>query len=236
MASSPLDIATQLLAAATGGELVRARELEDELAGVDPHAIEGDDARLAFWINLYNARVLSELLERPREGSLLRHRRMFREVGYEVGRDPYSLNDMEHGVLRLNARPPYAVRRVFGHGDERQDASPSRLDPRIHFALNCAAASCPPIHAYEPGAVDEQLDLATRAYLRAETSIDHESGHLRLPYLMKLYRADFGDRHSGGPLKFVTKYLEDGDRAFIESEAWEGRVSYSRDYDWTISA
>ena len=82
----------------------------------------------------------------------------------------YSLDAIEHGVLRLNARPPYRLRRLLAAGDPRRDAAPSRLDPRVHFALNCGAVSCPPIRAYEADGLDPELEATTRRYIRAETS------------------------------------------------------------------
>lgn len=73
----------------------------------------GDAARIALWVNLYNATVTKEFSERPRKGSLLRHRGVFRKVGCEVGGDFFSLDVIEHGVLRLNSKPPYSLRRTL---------------------------------------------------------------------------------------------------------------------------
>ena len=87
-----------------------------------------------------------------------------------VGGQGYSLDAIEHGVLRLNARPPYRLRRPFAAGDPRRGAAPSRLDPRIHFALNCGARSCPPIRAYGAAELDPELERTTSGYMRAETS------------------------------------------------------------------
>jgi hypothetical protein len=230
-------LSAELLVAARAGDLTVLAQLEKDLREFDPRAIEGDDARIAFWLNLYNARVVCEFAQRPKAGSLLRHRGIFRRVGYTVGGDFYSLDAMEHGLLRLNARPPYSLRRTLKRQDPRFLAAPSKLDPRIHFALNCAAASCPPIQAYDPAALTGQLDLATRAYLAAEANFDPVTETLTLPYLMKLYRADFGgsDRHA----EWAAPYLDDEASAAIlrtndGSPAWSGRLVYGP-YDWTIA-
>lgn len=201
-------------------------------AAIDPYAIEGDAARIAFWINLYNAKITQELSERPRTGSLLRHRGLFRRVGCEVGGEFFSLDVIEHGVLRLNSKPPYSLRRILRSGDPRLGAAPSKLDPRIHFALNCAAASCPPIRAYEPDMLDEQLDSATRSYLAAETQVDAAARKLTLPYLMKLYADDFGGR--GAHAGYVARYLPGIAQQLEDPSGFDGGISYG-DYDWTIA-
>ena len=53
---------------------------------------------------------------RPRSGSLIWQRRMFRRCAYRVGALDYSLDVIEHGLLRRNARPPYALRRLLRPG------------------------------------------------------------------------------------------------------------------------
>ncbi|MEX2448633.1 MAG: DUF547 domain-containing protein [Solirubrobacterales bacterium] len=206
-------------------------ELTGLLCRVDPAAIEGDGARLAFWINLYNALLLHRLCLRPIRGSVLWQLRLFSTVAYEVGGNPYSLNLIEHGVLRRNARPPYRLRRPLRPGDPRALAAPARLNPRLHFALNCGARSCPPIHVYEPDSIDEQLELATRAYLRAETSVDNERGRVTLPRLMRLYRADFGDR--AAQLDLAARHVAVV-RERREASAERLRVRYGR-FDWTAA-
>ena len=234
MSPSAQGSATALLEAAREGDLDRASALEGELAEIDPGAIEGDAARIAFWVNLYNARVLHEFGERPRHGSLLRQRRLFCQVGYTVGGDRFTLDVIEHGLLRLNARPAYSLRRTLGRADPRLRAAPSCLDPRIHFALNCAAASCPPVRSYAPESIDEQLETATAAYLQAETRVERGEEKVWIPYLLKLYKADFGgDRKEA--LRFVRDRLPgpDGDWLRAQVAAAGVRVRWA-DYDWTI--
>src|SRR5687767_3879535 len=121
---------------------------------MDPTALRGDDARIAFWINTYNERLRGFLADRPRSGHLFRHRSLFRRESFEIGELDYTLDAIEHGLLRGNARPPYSPRRLLRPGDPRLAAAPSKLDPRIHFALNCGARSCPPVRRY----TDERLD------------------------------------------------------------------------------
>lgn len=228
----PAALSRQILAEArrveAPEECGRLAELARRLRGVDPAAIGGDAARLAFWINLYNALLLHRLCLRPVRGSVLWRPRLFSTSAYEVGGEPYSLDLIEHGVLRRNRRPPYRLRRPLRESDPRREAAPSRVDPRVHFALNCGACSCPPIHVYEPGAIEEQLELATRAYLRAETEVDSERGRVTLPRLMRLYRADFGDR--AARLELATRHVS-AVRKCCEACGERLGVRYGR-FDW----
>ena len=183
------------------------------LDGLDPTSISADEARIAFWINLYNALLLDELARRPRQGSLLRHRAILSSARLRVGGLDYSLDAIEHGVLRRNARLPYRPSRALRRGDPRANAAPSRLDPRIHFALDCGAVSCPQIAPYEAVALDRDLEAATSAYIRAETVLDRERGRVELPYLMRLYRRDFGSRAEA--IALAARHLEPGDGAWL---------------------
>ena len=139
----------------------------------------------------------------------------------------YSLNQIEHGLLRGNRRPPTGLRRILGAGDARLRAAPSEVDARIHFALNCGARSCPPIRDYDGDRLDEQLEVATRAYLEAESEVDREAGRAELPGLMRLYRADFGD--SRAQLRFAAARLPEL-AAALEGGA-DLRVGHAR-FDW----
>lgn len=149
-----------------------------------------------------------------------------------IGGHRYSLDVIEHGLLRGNRRPPFAIRRTLSPADPRLVAAPSSADPRIHFALNCGAVSCPPVRPYGAEDVGASLDAATRGYLQAESSLDRESGRLVLPGLMRLYRLDFADR--GGVLAFSLPYLPAADAGWLRSNPGV-RVDWSR-FDWTMTA
>jgi len=227
----PVSLSQRHLAAARSGDPGELDTSLAELRDVRPAAIEGDSARIAFWLNVYNARVVQALRERPRSGHLFRHRRLFRRAACEVGGYSYSLDAIEHGLLRENRRPPFALRRTLAPGDPRFAAAPSRSDPRIHFALNCGAVSCPPIRAYDEVELDAQLGNASRAYLEAESTVDAEKGTVVLPGLMRLYQADFEE--AGGALEFALGLLPtvqaDGLRAHPHV-----RLGWSR-FDWTLA-
>jgi hypothetical protein len=229
----PVEVSGGLVAAAreAAGRADELTSLAGALHYVDPAALGGDDWRIAFWLNVYNALFLHEMLLRPRSGNLLRHALLFSRAAYRVGGAVYSLNVIEHGVLRRNARPPVALRRPLRLGDPRQAAAPSRLDPRIHFALNCGARSCPPIRFYDDAGLDAQLRLATRSYLEGEVRFDPNRRVLTLPRLMRFYRSDFGDREA--QIAFAAHHLPEIGESL--GPAGDLEVEYG-EYDWTIAA
>jgi hypothetical protein len=232
----PIALSRQILTEARAiqdhAECARLDALAGQLHGVAPERIDGDAARIAFWANLYNALVLHCLCLKPLRGSLLWHLRLFDRVAYRVGGHDYPLNLIENGILRVNRRAPFRVLRPMRAADPRFVATPSRINPRIHFALNCGARSCPSIRAYEPEMLDAQFELATRTYLEAETVLEPERRRVRLPRLMRLYAADFGDR--ARQLEFASRYLPQLAALLGETEA-SVRVRYSR-FDWTVAA
>jgi hypothetical protein len=219
-------------AVAEPGRCAALDALAGQLHSIAPQLIDGDAARIAFWANLYNALVLHCLCLEPVHGSLLRHLRLFDRIAYRVGGHDYPLNVIENGLLRTNRRAPLRLRRPLRIADPRLAAAPARIDPRIHFALNCGARSCPPIRSYAPATLDAQLEQATRAYLEAETVLEPDRRRVRLPRLMRIYAADFGD--TARQLQFASRYLPTVADWLHETDA-RVRVGYGR-FDWTAAA
>jgi hypothetical protein len=136
-----------------------------------------------------------------------------------------SLDDVEHGLLR-GSRPKWGggyVRNPFPGAFERAFRVRER-DHRVHFALNCGAAACPPIAAYEADRIDAQLDLATGSYLGSEVEYDPGAGVVRVPRLLLWFRGDFGGRDG------ILGLLRDHD--CIPAGA-SPRIRY-REYDWSL--
>lgn len=124
-----------------------------------------DTERTALFINLYNALVIHANIVFGPPASTYQRMRFFSGATYLVAGHSLSLNDMENGILRANARAPFALRRQFRGGDPRLRWAVQRVDPRIHFALVCGARSCPPIRVVEAKSLDSNLDDAARAFL-----------------------------------------------------------------------
>lgn len=219
--TDPRALAVDYLLATRAGD-PSLPELEQRLAELDEaeltRALSDDTSRMAFWIDVYNAAVVRTGVEglAERGGRL----RFFRQTVATIAGQPLSLDAIENGILRrsryklslgylANPRPGAFERR------HRVDV----IDARIHFALNCGAASCPPIAAYRHEQLDDQLDRATRGYLAAE--VERHERALRVPSLMLWYLADFG----GPP----------GLRRFLRRHGVDdaGRPIRFKRYDWT---
>ena len=116
---------------------------------------------------------------------------------YNIGGLIYNLDEIEHGVLRRNKGHPNAGKQEFSDDDPRAKVSLTSLDPRIHFALNCGARSCPPIRVYTEDKIEAQLDTASRSFLDQEVRVikDPATGNwtLELSKLFLWYGADFGN-------------------------------------------
>ena len=65
------------------------------------------------------------------------------------------------------------------------------LDPRIHFALNCGAKSCPAIRIYSEANLENGLESATRTFL-SDTVIVSGTGKIVLSKILLWYASDFG--------------------------------------------
>ncbi|MSO41432.1 MAG: DUF547 domain-containing protein [Solirubrobacterales bacterium] len=86
----------------------------------------------------------------------------FRTAGYTIGDEDHPLDVIEHGLLRDNRRPRYSARRTLASGDRRLEGAPKGLDPRVHFAVNCGARSCPPVRPYSAASVDRESGVNAR--------------------------------------------------------------------------
>jgi len=87
----------------------------------------------------------------------------------------------------------------FGKDDPRLEHALGEVEPRIHFALNCGAKSCPPIKTFTASDVDNELKLATESYLENDDAIIIESERdlVHLSMLFKWYHSDFGANKAG---------------------------------------
>ncbi len=224
-ASHPLALARAFL------EDARAARPEDAaratLAALRPDALAAalpdDAARIAFWLNVYNAAVRTRLLRDP--AAYRRRWRFFAAPAVTVAGRRLSPNAIEHGILRRSAFLAGLgyVRNPAPFRFERQ-LRVERVDPRVHFALNCGARSCPPLAAWDPATLDGDLDRATGAYLAAESARSADGRELVVPRLLRWYRGDFGGRE--GILSLLRRHgvLAAGDSPCLR---------YA-DYDWTL--
>ena len=203
------------------------------LADVPAGALEStsEEARLAFWINAYNACMLRLVVDHY---PIRKDERLFARVRNAVAGRP------DNSVWQIEAVFTRADCRVAG-ADRSQDEIEHEIirpmgDPRIHFALNCAARSCPPLwpEAYTPEALDRQLDRAVSSLLTDDAHFRvEENGRERTARLNKVldwYRDDFGGIE--GLKAFLAPYVAPDVAEVLRRGAT--RVEFF-DYDWTLN-
>ena len=209
------------------------------LQSFDPAALGRREERLAFWINLYNALIVDAVIQFGVKRSVNEVPGFFWQAAYNIGGSRYCSFDIEYGLLSANAPHPVIPGPHFGAGDPRRRYSLARLDPRIHFALVCAARSCPPIAVYEAAHIDEQLDMAAQAFINSGgVALNRAKGEVQLSQIFQWYAPDFGDRpwalgDRRPLLKFIAAYLTDeGDREYM----LQGKPAIRfQPYDWSLN-
>ncbi len=207
-----------------------------QLNGFNPDSLSRNE-RLAFWINLYNALVLDGVITLGIQTSVTEQWagfRFFRQAAYRVGGLRVSCDDIEHGILRGNRGHPFLPGAQFRQSDPRLKWAVEPSDPRIHFALNCASRSCPPIRVYSADTLEEQLDMATRNFIADDARISRAEKTIRLSAIFKWFQKDFGGRE--GVMEFLLAHLpRDERREWLAQNCRTARLRYSR-YDWRLNS
>jgi len=169
------------------------------------------EERLAFLINVYNARTLRLVIDNYPVKSI-------KDIG-SGGKDPWdepvvklfgetiSLNELENGLIRKGFE-----------------------EPRIHFALVCAAVGCPPLldKPYVGDRLDAQLEAQTKKFLSDtwKNSFDERSMTLRLSPIFEWYAADF-EAEAGSVPGFLIKYYT--------GLPTDGFIIVYTEYDWSLN-
>lgn len=182
------------------------------------------DAKVAFWINAYNAVTVDLVASNMPLKSIrdLDEGQVWKTRSFPVGGATLTLDQIEHEILI-----------PLG-------------EPRVHFALNCAAMSCPPLRAqvYSGEGLSEQLDAASKSWIRATgVRVNRASKTLHLSRIFDWYAEDFlavtGAPVPGieprlqGVLRYVSQHVVDADREWLKAGGYA--VSFSA-YDWEINA
>ncbi len=198
--------------------------------------------QVAYLINAYNAYVLETIIDHyPIKGSgffkkLVTPKRfafpansirhidgVFDGIPHKVAGQELTLDGIEHGMLRADYN-----------------------EPRIHFALVCAAVSCPPLReeAYRGERLEEQLDDQARRFLNDPrlNRFELERGEVHLSKIFDWFGDDFrqfagesgytGTEKLDGVLVFVSRYLSHRVGEFLARGDYE---VHFLDYDWTLN-
>ncbi|MCG8353619.1 MAG: DUF547 domain-containing protein [Chloroflexales bacterium] len=215
-------------------QLYRAT-LTPQLRYIDLHTLATREEQLAFWINLYNALVIDAVIAYSVQKSVIERMAglaFFKCAAYNIGGLRFSCEDIEHGILRVNRGSPFVPGAQFKEADSRRRWMLATPDARIHFALNCASRSCPPIGVYTAEAIDEQLDLATRNFVAVDVEVNPARGELRLSQVFNWYAKDFNG--PAGVVDFLLRYLPaDERRAWLAAQS-DIRLVH-KPYDWGLN-
>lgn len=204
---------------------------------------------MCFWINMYNSLIVHALCVFGPATSTLERLTWFDKVSYTIGGYRFSANDIEHGILRSNAPSPASLWSILGisqlakptfssEKDPRVQYIMPKIDPRIHFALNCGARSCPPIKVFSVDSLDDGLDAATEAFCEGEVRFDEHTRELYLSSIFKWYASDFGATKEER-VKFILPHVHDEKtRRALEQCLDKGQSIQFRylPYDWSINS
>ena len=188
-------------AALKAHEAATLQHLREDLGKINAEALPPQE-RLAYWINVYNINTVAAVVE-----------------AYPIK----SIKDLSTDPLIFTV---FKKKRVPYNGellslDDVENTIRGFHDPRIHFAINCAARSCPPMRmeAFTGDKIDVQLDDQARKFVRANTHIAGSVIHVTK--IMDWFASDFDNQES-----FLLRYME--------LPRMRTTIEYD-DYDWSLN-
>lgn len=186
-----------------------------DLASADAEALATEAERFAFWINAYNLLAIKTVVEHYPIASIRDVGGFFSPVWKQpagiVAGKPYSLDEIEHGILR-----------------------PRFHDPRVHFAVVCASVSCPDLRAeaYTGSRLSEQLNDAARRFLENPAKgVVVENGSVSVSSIFRWFGDDF--ETGGGVLAFIR--AEASPALVTELGNFKDSGLSWIDYDWSLN-
>ena len=199
------------------------RALEAPLPRSAPRA-----ARLAYWINAYNALTLRHVLHFPELTSVATavpnapRYQFFKQRVHRVGGALRSLDEIEHQIIRPQ----------FG-------------DPRVHMALNCASRSCPPLSAqpYRAHTLEAQLDSAAQRFVGDALRNQLTTTPPQVSQLFRWFADDFAgfagsDKRNAaaGVEAFIRRYAPLRLRSTLEKKDVRSQPLLYLPYDWSLNS
>ena len=193
------------------------------LSKQDPASLPRDE-QLALWINAYNAYTIQLIVSHGETESIRNINKTFglklkgpwSEALAKVGGKSFTLDDIEHKIIR-----------------------PTYKEPRIHFALVCAAMGCPPLRseAYTGARLNVQLEEQGAQFLLfspTKNRVDLGEKKFYHSMIFGSYKVDFGGSlQSAG--KFAAHWFPAGspERMLLESGSFK---AVETKYDWTLNS
>ncbi len=159
--------------------------------------------KMAFWINAYNAFTIKLIVDNYPISSItkLDGGKPWDRKWINIGERTYSLNNIENDILR-----------------------PRYKDARIHFAVNCAAKSCPPLlnRAWTANNLNSNFEKQAKAFINNQNFNKISSGKVQVSKIFEWYAVDFGNL-----IEFLNRYSN----IKINSNA---KVEYLK-YNWDLN-
>lgn len=170
---------------------------------------KSEQARLAFYINAYNALVLKSVLDKWPVESVIGVDGFFNKEQHRVAGQQMTLDDLEHNKI---------IRVQFA-------------EPRIHFVLVCAAVSCPRLRttAMTADNLERELEAATREFVPRATRVAGDK--VVTSQLFNWFKTDF-EKHSGTVAAYLARYADEPTRKKLGSG--QMTIDFS-EYDWAIN-
>lgn len=150
------------------------------------------DERIAFFVNCYNLLCLHAHVTHGPPNNLIRRWTFFRGLSYRIAGLDMTLDDIEHGILRGNKRPPMLkFVQQLRPADPKCQQVLTKRDGRIHFVISAGTRSDPPIRILDGENVQEELHEATMEFLSYSVKVDVEKKAVTLPRIFLWYSDDF---------------------------------------------
>jgi len=156
----------------------------DYLASKVPSKNWSKPEKLAYFINVYNANTIKLIIDNYPTKSVKDISNPWSKNRIKIGGDDFSLEDIEHENLR------------------------KMNDPRIHFAINCASASCPKLlnKAYTAQNVDALLEHATKGFISDPKKNIINERSVKLSKIFQWFKSDFTKQ--GSLIDYINKYSD----------------------------
>ncbi len=177
-----------------------------ELAENIPNEDWSKPDELAYWLNVYNAFTIKLIIDHYPLKSIKEIENLKKPWDHrfiKIGKKWYTLNDIEHKILR------------------------KMNDPRIHFGINCASVSCPPIFnkAFTAQNVDKELERLTFDFINDPDKNSITPNQIRISKIFSWFANDF--KSKGTLIDFLNTYS----KIKIERTA---KKSFKK-YDWNLN-
>jgi len=142
------------------------------------------EAKLAYWINAYNALTIDLILKNYPVKSIKDIKNPWDQKLWQFGDTWQDLNTIEHKILR------------------------PMKEPRIHFAIVCASISCPKLQnkAFTASTLETQLTQATKEFLNDPTKNELTKDAVQLSRIFKWFKKDF--EITGSLIQFLNQYTD----------------------------